>query len=195
MSKWHNWTPEEDDIIRRDYRHTIASKKEIAYKLGVSWPAVNGRIQLMGIAKRTDRMKWSEDQDDKLIELMGIYSPYTVARKMHRSVNSVCVRFSRLHGSRLARNGWFTKRELCELLGMEHRWVQARIDSGAIKATYHYGSRPGQKGMSAWHIEEKDLRAYLIKHSIELNGRNVDLPLIIDIILNGKGGKIEQPVF
>jgi len=187
MATWHRWIEEEDEIIRRDYKHTKASKIEIAGRLGVSWQAVNGRIQKMGLAKRTDRMvRWDERQDEQLMELMCRYSPFTVARKMHRSVNSVVVRLKRLHGSRLARNGWYTKREVCEILGMDHKWVQRRIDSGAIEATYHYGRRPGKKGMSAWHIEEKDLRDYLIKSSIELNGRNVDLPIIVDIVANGK---------
>ena len=188
MSEWHRWTQEEDNIIRRDYKHTKASKIEIASRLGVTWQAVNGRVQIMGIAKRTDRKSWDPKQDERLMELMGKYSPFTVARKLRRSVNSVVLRFKRLGGSRrLGRDGWYTKQEVCEILGVDHHWIQRRIDCGALKASYHHGHRPDKLGAASWHIDEKDLRAYLIKHSIELNSRNVDLPIIIDLILNGRG--------
>jgi len=89
---------------------------------------------------------------------------------------------TRLQVSRLIREGWFTKREVCEILAHDHKWVQARIDSGALKATYHYGSRPTQKGMSAWHIREHDLVQFIRRYPQELMGCNIDIIMIVELL-------------
>jgi len=102
---------------------------------------------------------------------------------MHRSINSVVVMSKRLGCSRRVRDGWFTKREVCEILGVDHKWVQRRIDSGVIKATYHFPDRrPAKIGYSCWHIEENDLRQFIRKYPQELTSRNVDLIMIVDIL-------------
>jgi len=188
LGKWHNWTDEEREIVRRDYSHTRASAIHLAVKIShlsgarVTEFAVKGQISKMGIAKRSDRHPWSQREKDKLARLMPRYSPLRIARKMHRSVNSVVVMSKRLGISRRHRDGWFTKREVCEILGMDHKWVQRRIDSGAIKATPHYETIPQQLGGSAWHIEEKDLRDFIRRYPEELTARNVDLIMIVDML-------------
>ena len=88
----------------------------------------------------------------------------------------------RLGVSRRIRNGWFTKAEVCKILGMDHKWVQRRIDSGALVASYHYEHRPTHKGGSAWHIEEKTIRDFLRRYPEELNARNVDMIMVVDIL-------------
>ena len=101
---------------------------------------------------------------------------------MHRSLNSVTVMSKRINVSRLIREGWFNKKEVCEILAHDHKWVQSRIDSGALKATYHYEERPTQKGMSAWHIEEHDLVRFIRKHPQELVGCNIDIIMIVELL-------------
>jgi len=188
LGKWHNWTDEEREIIRRDYSHTRASAIHLAEKISylsgtkVTEFAVKGQISMMGIAKRSDRHPWSQKEKDKLARLMSHYPPLTVARKMHRSVNSVVVMSKRLGISRRHRDGWFTKREVCEILGMDHKWVQRRIDSGALKAAPHYETIPQKLGGSAWHIEEKDLGDFIRRHPEALTARNVDLIMIVDML-------------
>jgi len=107
---------------------------------------------------------------------------------MHRSLNSVVVRMKRLHLSRRVRDGWYTKREVCEILGMDHKWVQRRIDSGALKAEPHDPESPLPKknGGSCWHITEKDLAKFIVHHPQELNGRNVDLIIVVDLLVRPK---------
>ncbi len=188
MRKKHTWTEEEREIVRRDYSYTGESCREIAKHLSktgdiVTPLGVRGQVSAMGIAKRSDYARsWTPKEDERLIELMGTFCPRRVARIMHRSINSVVVRSKRLGCSRRVRNGWYCKREVCEIFGMGHKWVQRRIDSGVLKATYHYEHRPSQLGGSSWHIEEKDLRDFIRRYPQELNGRNVDLIAIVDII-------------
>lgn len=178
------WTEYELEIVRRDFRHTKASKIELGARLGRSEASVGGAIAKMGIAKRSDRHPWLPHEDEILAQLITMYAPITVANKMHRSLNSVVVRSKRIGVSRRTRTGWFTKREVCEILGMDHKWVQRRIDLGALKATYHFpGRRPTKLGYSCWHIDEKDLKEYLRRYPQELTSRNIDLIVIVDILV------------
>lgn len=188
MRKNHKWTDEERAIIRRDYKHSRASCQLLAEHLShmtgdrITALAVRGQVNSMGIAKSDDRHPWSPAEDAKLRELIPLFCPRAVARKMHRSTNSVVVRSKRLTISRRCRNGWFTKREVMEILGHDHKWIQRRIDSGALKATYHYEHRPTQKGGSAWHITEADLKKFIKTYPEELVGCNIDIITIVDIL-------------
>lgn len=178
----HNWTEDEREIIRRDYRHTHSSRQELGTRLGVSQYAIAGQIANMGIAKRNDRRPWSPKEKEVLADLLHQYCPRKVALIMHRTMHSVVVMSTRLGVSLRIRDGWFTKAEVCKILGMDHSWVQRRIDNGTLVATYHYGHRPTQQGGSAWHIEEKAIRDFLRRCPEELNGRNVDMVMIVDIL-------------
>ncbi len=188
MRKNHAWTDEERAIIRRDYKHTRESCRQLADYLSqligveITEFAVRGQISIMGIAKSDDRHPWNPKEDEKLRELIPSFNPRIVARKMHRSINSIVVRSKRLNISRRCRNGWFTKKEVMEILGHDHKWVQRRIDSGALKASYHYDLRPTQKGGSAWHIDEHDLKAFIRRYPEEMVGCNIDIITIVDIL-------------
>ncbi len=183
MRQNHNWTDDERDIIRKDYRHTRKSRRELAVRLGVTENAVAGQISMMGIAKSTDRCPWTAKEEEKLARLIHRYCVRAIARMMHRSINSVVVKSKRINVSSLHREGWFTKREVSEILAHDHKWVQLRIDSGALKATYHYESRPTKTGMSAWHIQEEDLVKYIRKYPQELMGCNIDIIMIVELLV------------
>jgi len=178
----HTWTDDERDIIRRDYKHSRKSRQELAARLGVTEYGVAGQISTMGIAKSDDRRQWTPQEKERLVKLIPRYCPRRIARMMHRSLNSVVVMAKRINVPLRYREGWFTKREACEILAHDHKWVQARIDSGALNATYHYEERPTQRGMSAWHIEEADLVRFIRKHPQELVGCNIDIIMIVELL-------------
>jgi len=182
LRKNHNWTDEERDIIRRDYKHNRKSRQELAARLGVTEYGVAGQISNMGIAKSDDRHPWTPQEKERLAKLIPQYCPRRIARMMHRSLNSVVVMAKRINAPRRYREGWFTKREVCEILAHDHKWLQRRIDSGALKATYHYEERPTQKGMSAWHIEKADLVKFIRKYPQELVGCNIDIIMIVELL-------------
>ena len=182
LRKNHKWSDDERDIIRRDYKHTHKSRQELAARLGVTEYGVAGQISNMGIAKSDDRRPWSPEEKEKLAKLIPQYCPRAIARMMHRSLNSVVVMAKRINAPRRYREGWFTKREVCEILAHDHKWLQRRIDSGALKATYHYEERPTQKGMSAWHIEKADLVKFIRKYPQELVGCNIDIIMIVELL-------------
>lgn len=190
----HKWTDEEREIVRRDYQGNNASAVAIAVRLSqmtgdrVTFFAVKGQVQKLGCAKILDRKRWTKGEEDRLRELVTQYSPLTISRMMKRSLNSVTLKMKHMRLSRSARDGWYTKREVCEILGVDHKWIQKRIDSGELKASYHHGHKPQAAGAGSWHIEVKDLRAFIRRSAGELNGRSVDLFQVVDILCG-----IERP--
>lgn len=184
----HTWSDEERAIIRRDFKHSRESLQQIADYLSrvtgdrITACAVRGQVTYMGIAKSDDRHPWSPEEDARLMELIPSFCPRRVAKMMHRSINSIVVRSKRLNISRRVRNGWYTKKEAMEILGHDHKWVQSRIDSGALEASYHYDHRPTQGGGSAWHITEAALKKFIKKYPEELIGCNIDIIMIVELL-------------
>jgi hypothetical protein len=178
----HRWTETEDDLLRLEYRQTRRSCRELGIALGLPWGQVRSRIGVLGLSKRTGRISkryWTVQEDEKLQELIHCHSIPTVARLLGRSSNSVKIRATRLKLCLRSRDGWYTKQEVCEILGVDHKRVQSYIDAGQLKASYHNGHKPGKEGLSMWHIEEADLRSFVKKYCHEFNGRNVDLAQIV----------------
>jgi len=188
ISKGHQWTDAERAVVRARYRGTVKDAELIGESLGVSTNAVRHQVQALGLSRLKDRRSWTPEEDECLRELLETYAVATVAHRLNRSTNSIVVRSKRLGIKRRAHSGWYTKKEVCEILGEEHRWVQARIDSGKLKASWHDGQRPGGAGLTRWHINERDLCDYLMRYSEELLGRNVDITQIINIVMDGHNG-------
>lgn len=193
MIKNHRWQDWERDIIRREYKHNAESRRRIAEKLtlltgeNINECMVSGQISIMGIARKDLRKPWTEEEKERLRELIPTYSPRRVAKMMHRGLNSVVVMSKRLGLSRRARNGWYCKREVTEIFGVDHKTVQSWIDSGALKAKSHYeDSKPQKLGGSSWHIDEKDLKDFIMHYPEMLHGRNVDIIQIVQILVGIK---------
>ena len=181
MTTKHKWTEEEKEIVRRDYRGNRESCEHIAGRIGVTTQAVKSQVQLLGLAQ-VRHCRWTEKEDEQLRELAEELPPQKIARRMKRSKNAVVLRMKRLRISQRDHSGWYTKREVTEIFGVDHKWVQVRIDNGSLEASYHHGHRPQQNGSCCWHICEKAVRDFLVNHAWELNGRNVDLLSIVDIL-------------
>lgn len=185
----HKWTDEEREIVRRDYKGTMASAIAIArclsYLTGseVTKYAVKGQVQRLGIAKQLDRRPWTPEEDERLGELITRCAPAKVAKLMGRSENAVVVRSKRLGYSRRVRDGWYTAKDVSEILGVDHKWVVKRIELGVLRATYHFPNcSPKKNGSHCWHIKEADLTQFIRRYPQELTGRNVDLIVVVELL-------------
>ena len=178
MRNNHRWNDEEREIVRRDYQGTGESALRIAASLGVTQYAVKGQAASMGILMQKSP-PWTERELDILQDLIHTTPVTQIAQKLHRSSNAVKIKATRLKLGLRTRDDWYTKKEVCEILGVDHKKVQKWIDEEAIVATWHNGRRPCQKGMSMWHITSDALKRFIITHSGELLGRNVDIQQIV----------------
>ena len=137
----------------------------------------------MGLRRSGNRAPWSPEEDEVLAKLIGRYPPSIMAHKMGRGLNSVTLRARRLHISRRDHVGWFSKLDIMHILGVDHHWVQHFIDSGQLKASWHFpGHKPGMTGASMWHIESADLRDFIKHHALDLQGRPVDVVGLIEVL-------------
>jgi len=179
----HKWTKEELDYVRVHYLGTNKSAQDIANVIGVTFAAVKGQVQNLGVAKNTDyRKSWTREEEKQLRAMIHTHSVRHIALTMHRGIGSITNKIKRLRLHRRYRTGWYTKAEVCEILGVDHKWVQRRIDWRHLKATYHDGQRPSSKGMRRWHIDAIDLANFIRRHAREINSRNVDLPEIVFLL-------------
>jgi hypothetical protein len=177
----HKWTDEEKAIVRRDYRGTGASAELIAELLGVTRCAVKGQAANMGLLMQKSP-PWTQEEYRILKENVHRKSIGQIAKMLGRSNNAVKVKATRLQLAVRKRIGWYTKSEVMEICGIDHKKVQEWIDSGALPATWHFGNKPGGPGLASWHIDYEDLRNFLLVHSGELLGRNVDLQQVVWIV-------------
>jgi pyruvate dehydrogenase complex dehydrogenase (E1) component len=183
----HKWTDEEDDYIRVNYRQSGESAQRIADALKLTRHQVKARAMVLGVGGITAHTKrWTPEEDKQLRELIHKYSINTISNIMNRSSHAVKVRATRLKMCLRSHNGWYTKKDCCEILGVDHKYLQRFIASGALKASYHNGRKPGKAGMAMWHIEGKDLREFIIKYPQEFQGRNVNLIKIVDLLKRGQ---------
>jgi len=177
----HKWLDWERDIVRREYDGHNLSAIHIAGKLGVTLSAVKGQVQQMGIAMDKSP-RWNDKEIEILREMITQYSSLTIAKRLNRSVNSIVVKSKRLGISRRVRDGWFTKKEVCEILGVDHKKIQRYIDGGELKATWHTGVKPHKNGLTMWHIVTEDLKDFVKKNIGDFQGRNVDLVMIVWLV-------------
>lgn len=174
----HRWTEEEQDMIRLCYDGTRASVDKLMKMIGCSRYGVKGQVAFLGLA-HSKQPEWTDKELHYLKTHYQKESVRVMAHALGRSMNAVKVKATRLHFSLRARDGWFSKTEVCEMLGVDHHMVQRWIDSGELKASYHTGRKPSQKGMAMWHIVAADLRDMVVNHCQELQGRNIDLCSIL----------------
>jgi len=179
----HKWTDDERDIVRREYDGHNKTSERIGNKLGVTFYAVKGQAAKMGIMQDKSPC-WTDTEIEKLTEMITQYAPLTIARKLNRSVNSVVVKSKRLGLSRRIRDGWYTKKEVCEILGVDHKKIQRYIDKGELKATWHTEIKPQKNSGACWHIKQQDVKDFIEKNIGDFQGRNVDLTMIV-WLLNG----------
>ena len=198
----HKWTPEEEDIVRQQYCGSHQSCRDIAAYLNgagadppVTQFAVQGRVTKLGIGQRENH-RWSEREMIRLREWTGRYPPKEIALRLKRGVVSVTVKMKKMGLLRRAKTGWYTKKDVAEILGVDHKKVQRWMDDGYLPAV-PYQEMPQKNGGGQWYIREADLRAFLLRYPQELVGRNLDICQVFDILVpagvNGYGKPGRKP--
>lgn len=178
----HKWTQDQLEIIRRDYQGTVQSQRALALKLGVSRWQVHYALEGMGLNFRWNERYWTAKEDEYLMSHYESMTEKQMSKALKRSRNSIHVRCTRLKLNRRNRDGWYTMKEVCEILGVDHHKVTLWINSEVLKASWHHGHKPQKNGSGYWHIERDDLRHFIRKYPQELIGRNLDVIQFVDIL-------------
>ena len=172
----HRWTDEERETLRREYGNRRKSIAQLAAWLGVTESAVKQQAFHLGLSSC---VVWTDEEDRLLFDLAGRYRPQTIARKLGRSVEAVVKRANMLGLSFRDRYGWYSQKEVASILGVQERWLKARIDNGALKAQWA-GTGRGRNCMR--RISRRALRTFIRRYANELVGRGFDLLEVVDVL-------------
>lgn len=180
----HVWTIDEIQFLKTNHKFTRQSRREIADALGLTVGQVSAQIHRMGLVRLAGtRREWTEDEEQRLQNLAGTMPALGIARELRRSTGSVRAKMAAMGLSAKDRADWYTKTEVCEVLGLDQRSVQRHIDSGRLKATWYHGRRPGPRsGTAAWCIKRQHLREFLRRYPALLQYRTVDIIVVVDIL-------------
>lgn len=177
--KVRRWTPEEDALLRQEYDGSLRVRERLASRLGRTLASVKNHASYIGLSFHNKEPLWSDKEIHFLEMSYDKLSLNDIAKRLKRTPNAVRIQLRRLSLSRRYRDGWYTREEVAAILGIDHKRIQTFIDCGALKARRH--NPEGGVG-SYWHIDAKDLRAFLIKYCAQLKGRNVDLMALVHVL-------------
>jgi hypothetical protein len=184
----HQWKEEDDDIIRHRYTGTRKSAEYIAYQLQtinghrITSDSVMERASRLGITIGHSKKMWTQQEENMLNHMILTLPIEVIAKKLKRSTGSVDMKARSLGYKKSIRLDWYTKTEVCTILGVNRASVQKYIDSGELEAYWHGAEKPKQNGGAYWHITKDSMRKFIRRHAGEFVGRNVDLFQIVEIV-------------
>lgn len=185
VAKKRRWTELDLEILRRDWQPG-RDNSLLAHRLERSVSAVKSKASWLGLTKPNGFKPWSPQEDERLGQMVGRLPPARVARRLGRSVTSVKSRAGRLGLRWGERDGWYTAREVGEILGFGPHWVKGRIRDGSLRASNaRDGEAATEQGRSPHHtsrIEREDLRAFIRRYPQDLVGRNLDVVQVVEIL-------------
>lgn len=197
----HEWSDEDNTFLRANFDYTHRSLEDMArwlserYGKTITPWQVRYQVEKLGLPRtwrELGKKYWTEKEEERLGELLEQYPVSEVARRLRRSPASVRFQATKMGLSTLSRLGWYTENEVAQILGVDSHRVNSWINRGILPASYHYGTFPTQHGMTAWHIKEEDLVAFLRRYAPELTGRHVDVGQIVDMLSAAPRG--EEPL-
>ena len=185
----HRWTAEERELVRVEYRRTYVSATSLAMRLTsagdrVTPTAVTALASRLGITKTREngQRRWTTDDDERLEKLITQHSMVKVANLLNRSPRGIQSRLYTLKIQTWACRDWLTAGDVCEVLGVPQKWLASRLETGVLKATWHHGEKPAQCGARSWHISHDDLRDFVRQYARDLQGRNLNMVFIVDLL-------------
>ena len=143
--RWCVWRAEEDELLRKGYGAGAAGKRNAIRELlkrHPEWPSstIWKRAAKLGIAhKRAKRgeerrlLRWSGDEDQKLLSLAGEKKPSVIAKMLHRSPHAVSCRLASLGKKARVHYDGYARRALAEELHMGRHTIQRLIAEGLLE--------------------------------------------------------------
>lgn len=168
------WAQHELDLLRREYRSDGDVIASIATRLMRSTKSIQHKAGELGLVQWGGGRPWTATDDAYLEEHFGDGkgTPW-LAKRLNRTPSAIRQRLWRLDLSPRDHVGWYTTEEAAALLGVTAQTIHARIEHGALKAT---------RMPAHWRIAEADLKAFVVRHIVEFQGRNVDLVGLLSLL-------------
>lgn len=183
ISNLGKWSEEDKNYVIQNYRHNWESAQQVANVLKRTPIAVQCMAGTLHLYNRI-RKNWSKKEDEFLVENYAQKSMHSLVNYLKRSRNSIYCRAEYLGIVRHNRNDCFTIQELVTALGVAHRTIRSWADSGQLRCeTEKADGGP----VFRYRVTRQNLKAFLKKHPLELQGKNVDMVWLIDVLTAPNG--------
>jgi hypothetical protein len=160
------WTEEENEYMRKHYGKT--PREEIARVLNRTIPALNNQAKKLGLREKTP--VWTPEEEQFLRENWHSVSIGVIAEKLGRTETSIKTKQKRMKLGPQIHPGMFVLRDICNLLGMDHRRIKRYIKAGYLRA-----KKAPLRGRSVMLIHPANLRKFLRNHPDAWDARVVDI--------------------
>jgi hypothetical protein len=188
-------TPELDQKIRAGWEAKDPSRKgwtnELADELGVPRWWLTKRLITLGLTTRHKKEPPWTAAEDELMKKAPLHQPDKAAKMFRehgfsRSPTAIVVRAKRLNLSRRAAREELSARGAARILGVDDKFVTARVLAGDLPATKREDLRRAQQGGSAWDIKPADLRKWILDNLEVIDLRKVDKVPFVLLIAGGE---------
>lgn len=179
----HAATPELDEQIREGWRRMDAGRKgavaELAEQLQVPRWWLTKRLTALGLTIRHRKEPRWTAAEDALMHKVPLHLPDKAAaifreHGFQRSPTAIVVRAKRLDLSRRATRPELSAMRAAAILGVDAKFVTARILAGELPAKKREDRRLVQQGGSSWDIQPTELRRWIIDNIDVVDLRKVD---------------------
>lgn len=139
------WGAEDDELLRKGYESGASEKRKVIRELlkrHPEWPSntIWKKAARLGLVPKRARrgeerrlLRWSEDDDRKLLSLAGEKKPSVIAKILHRSEHAVCCHLAWLGERTRVHHDGYSRRALAEDLHMGRQTIQRFIAEGFLE--------------------------------------------------------------
>lgn len=182
-------TAELDHRIREGWQQLDAGRKgavaELATRLGLPRWWLTKRMTALGLTVRHKKEPQWTAAEDALMRKVPLHQPEKAAKVFRehgfqRSPTAIMVRAKRLDLSRRASRPELSATSAATILGVDGKFVTARILAGDLPARKRDDRRLAQQGGSSWDIKPSDLRRWIVDNIEVVDLRKVDkVPFVL----------------
>jgi DNA-binding CsgD family transcriptional regulator len=129
-----------------------------------------------------NRRAWTAEEVGILERWVGQISSHAIAKRLHRSENSVALKLKGMKISRRVRSG-YTMRDLMLCLGEDHHKIQRWMAEGWLRDHPQGTKRHDGNGHDIHRYSERDLLKFIAEHPNEINLGKVDQLWFLDLVL------------
>lgn len=170
------WTPEKKEILISRYCHNKNLDEKLAAELGVTYRALQKQGIYLGLSSKRELRLWTTSENNFLENNYLSMPMPLIAVKLNRSYQSVASRCKTLKMLKtiMERGDIYTVHDATYILGLSRFNLLTYARSGALKGTKGAGD--------IWYFKRTDLKTFCKKYTRELEGHNVNLPLLFDLM-------------
>jgi hypothetical protein len=170
------WTENDIETLRINYNGNVRDITDLAGRMNRTFYSLEAKAGSLGLT-RVRRKFWDKDDIEFLRENTGRHSVRKLSEMMKRSANAIVLQMKTLGLHRKNRNGWYTTTEAAEIMGCSKQKIAWLIRDKKLFAKPHYDTEH-----SVLEITRKAMRRFICTYPAELQGRNVDMVQLIDVL-------------